>query len=233
MSDWEDGDAWGHAPHEDPGPLPRLVLIADGFVTGRERQSAEHVRRAAARAVGAGVRAVMLRDHDAGESEFDRSAARLRERLLDVRPDLMLIVNTRVETAARLGAALHVGARGPGVREARTACERVGVSAHTLEEVTEAEEAGAAYATLSPIFVTPTHPTATPLGPDALRAACAAVPDFPVFALGGLSPRRARACREAGAYGVAVLSGILDANRIAAATTQFLDAVHATIPRTP
>lgn len=210
--------------------LPRLLLIADGFAGGRTRpsggrQEADAVRRVAARLVAAGVRWVSLRDHHADDAAFGRAAARLAERIRDIHPDTRLAVHGRAETARRLRTDLHVGRRGATLADALAVAPAVGVSAHSADEVIRAAEAGAAYATLSPVFRTATHPEATPLGLDALAAAVAAAPPgFPVLALGGVSPDRARDCRAAGAHGVAVLSGLLDAHRADAVAARYLDA---------
>lgn len=208
---------------------PRLLLIADGFATGRgsgpRAQTPETVRTRTAEAVSAGVRWVMLRDHAADEATFARAAARLAERLGDACPGIRLCVNTRGEVAKRLRADLHVGARGPTVAEAARLVPTVGVSAHTAEDIAAAARDGAAYATVSPIYRTATHPDAAPAGLDLLRQSAEAAPDLPLFALGGITPSRVADCREAGAYGVAVLSGILDAHRLARTVEQYLAAL--------
>ncbi|MEM1056324.1 MAG: thiamine phosphate synthase [Bacteroidota bacterium] len=213
--------------------LPRLLLIADGFASGRGQgphaQTAERVRKLAAEAVAAGVRWVMLRDHAADDPTFLRAAGRLTERLRDACPDVRLMVNTRADVARRLRLDLHVGTRGPGAVEALGAVDAhygiVGVSAHSAQDAVEAGRAGASYATLSPIYRTATHPEAAPAGLGLLRRSAEAAPDLPVLALGGLTPSRVAECREAGAYGVAVLSAILDAHRPTRAVEQFLVAL--------
>ncbi|MEM6326863.1 MAG: thiamine phosphate synthase [Bacteroidota bacterium] len=213
--------------------LPRLLLIADGFASGRGTgplaQTAATVRTRTAEAVAAGVRWVMLRDHAADDATFLRAAARLTERLRDVRPGVRLSVNTRTEAARRLRADLHVGTRGPSVAEAVRLGDGdsrlVGFSAHSAREIAEAARAGAAYATVSPLYRTATHPDTTPAGLALLRDATEAAPGVPVLALGGITPSRVAECHEAGAHGVAVLSGLLDAHRIARAVEQYLAAL--------
>jgi thiamine-phosphate pyrophosphorylase len=86
----------------------------------------------------------------------------------------------------------------------------VGRSCHSVAELVEAQRRGAAYATLSPVFATPSKPGYGPaLGLEGLAAACAAVPGLPVVALGGVGPGRAAACRSAGAAGVAVMGEVM------------------------
>lgn len=210
--------------------LPRLLLIADGFATGRGAgplaQTPQTVRTRTAEAVAAGVRWVMLRDHSADEPTFARAAGRLTERLRDARPGVRLTVNTHAEVARRLRADLHVGARGPSVAEAVRLGSAmgavVGVSAHSVQEVTEAVQVGADYATVSPVYRTATHPDAVPAGPGLIREAASAAPGLTLLALGGVTPSRVAECLDAGAHGVAVLSGILDAHRLARAVEQYL-----------
>ena len=86
----------------------------------------------------------------------------------------------------------------------------LGFSAHSLEGIQHAATNDFDYATVSPIFRTTTHPESPPIGLEELSKACAAVMDFPVFALGGIAPARVQGCLDAGAYGVAVLSDLLD-----------------------
>ena len=50
---------------------------------------------------------------------------------------------------------------------------------------------------------------------------------IPVFAIGGMTPARVRDVRRAGAFGVAVVSSILAAQDVEAATRALLDAVMA------
>jgi thiamine-phosphate pyrophosphorylase len=68
------------------------------------------------------------------------------------------------------------------------------------------------YATLSPIWATASKPGYGPaLGIEGLAKAVVAVPELPVYALGGVMPGRASACIEAGAAGVAVMGAVMGA----------------------
>ncbi|MEH3117551.1 MAG: thiamine phosphate synthase [Methylorubrum populi] len=188
-------------------PLPPLLVVTDRH--GAARPLAETVRAA----VAGGARFVWLRDRD-----LDREARRDLARTL---ADLLrpvggtLVVGGAAELAVEAGAqGVHLpGSAGlDGIRAARSrlGAGLVGVSAHSPAEVAAAAEAGADYVTLSPIFPTASKPGYGPaLGLAALRTACAS--RLPVFALGGIDADNARACREAGAAGVAVMGGVMRA----------------------
>ena len=148
----------------------------------------------------------------------------------------MVSVNTRLGLAEALGLGLHVGVRGPSVAEARRRLGEeipIGCSAHDLSERQEAAAAGAVYLFFSPVFSTSSKPGHPGLGTAALRTFCGALPETPVFALGGISPERTAECLGAGAYGIAVLSGILHAPDPAEAVRTYLHALDRTDPKSP
>ncbi len=95
-----------------------------------------------------------------------------------------------------------------------------GVSCHDAACLDKAARLGAGYAFLSPLFATATHPDAKPLGVDTF-AALAQSSSLPLLALGGITPERVAAARQAGAAGVAVLSGILESQDPAASARAY------------
>lgn len=183
------------------------MLIADRFT-----DSARADRAVAA--VRAGVRWVHLRDHRADAETFARAARRLVRRLREKTPDVGLSVNTRLDVAASLGVHWHGGRRGPpaaGARRQLGAEALIGYSAHALDEARDEHLKAADYFFFSPVFPTSSKPDHPGAGLPALAAFCEAARFRPVFALGGIIPERVPECRAAGAYGVAVLSGIMEA----------------------
>lgn len=77
-----------------------------------------------------------------------------------------------------------------------------GASTHSLQEALLAQQMGAEYITLSPLFPTPSKPGAIGGGLELLTEVCTAV-SVPVFALGGVTIANVGQCIAAGAYGVA------------------------------
>ena len=204
--------------------VPRLVLIADGFASGREEMEAADVRRRTLALVEAGVPGVMLRD--VGAEAFAATAEALVRDLRTANPDVWLAVTARLDMALALGVGVHAGRRGPDVAEAVAAgASSVGFSAHSATQARAAARAGAAYVTFSPVWATRTHPEAPPSGLDPLALA-ARTAGVPVLALGGVTPPRARLARMVGAHGAAVVSALLfawDAERSARSFREAVD----------
>ena len=85
-------------------------------------------------------------------------------------------------------------------------------------ELAAAAEGGASFATVSPIYPTSSKPGYGPaLGPDVFARLAPLAPDLPLYALGGLTPERARACIARGAHGAAAMSSIISDPALAAA----------------
>jgi thiamine-phosphate pyrophosphorylase len=94
----------------------------------------------------------------------------------------------------------------------------VGRSCHSRADLEQAAREGCDYATLSPIFESPSKPGYGPaLGLDALPGA-----PLPVYALGGVDPANARSCLDAGAAGVAVMGYVMRADDPAVAVKELL-----------
>jgi len=203
-------------------PHPRLALIADGF-TGAPRAD-----RAVA-AVRAGARWVHLRDHQAGPDAFEAAAHDLAGRLRDEAEEVTITVNTRLGVADALDAGLHLGWRGPSIEEARDhlgSDALLGYSAHDEIGLEGDRAPDVDYYFFSPVYETSSKPDQPPAGISALRSFCRTAAPTPSFALGGITPERVSACFEAGAEGVAVLSGIMEADVPMAATRAYLRALN-------
>jgi thiamine-phosphate pyrophosphorylase len=178
--------------------------------------------------VQAGVRWVHLRDHQAGPEAFTTAARRLTERLRDLTEDVTVTVNTRLGVAQELNTGLHLGWRGPSVSDAREALGHdalLGYSAHEEIGVAGDRAPGVDYYFFSPVFETSSKPGQPAAGIPALRSFCQTAAPTPTLALGGITPERVQPCLEAGAQGVAVLSGIMEAEVSIAATRAYLRAL--------
>jgi thiamine-phosphate pyrophosphorylase len=125
-----------------------------------------------------------------------------------------IIVNSRMDVSIAAGAAgLHLPAGSIDVRRWRAILPKTappgflfGVSCHTIDEVREAESAGADYVLFGPVFAPLSKSSGlAPRELGGLREAARAV-RIPVLALGGVTKENAQSCVNAGAAGVAGIS---------------------------
>ncbi len=139
------------------------------------------------------------------------------------------IVNDRPDIAALVDAGgVHVGQEDLSVEEARAICGAtrwVGVSAHTLEQVEQADKTSANYIAVGPLFATDTKENPEEVvGIDFIRRARARTRKRkPLVAIGGITLERAPEVFRAGADSVAVARDLLCAADPAARARQFLE----------
>jgi len=150
---------------------------------------------------------VLVRDPQLRGGELLSWARELRAATLAVGAQLW--VNDRLDVASMVEAdGIHLGRRSVNVVDARRALGEgvvVSVSAHDMDDVARARDAGAGAVLLSPIFASPGK--STPLGLDGLRAARAWLEGSPtrLVALGGIEASTTSWCLAAGAHGVAAI----------------------------
>ncbi|MFK7848420.1 MAG: thiamine phosphate synthase [Rhodothermales bacterium] len=196
--------------------LPNLILIADQFTRSEVVVKVEE-------AVQAGVEWVHLRDHAATDVAFESSVAALVTSLQGIAPDINISINGRLTIADDFGLHYHTGKGKPFATH--RGILKTGYSAHTVEEGMQLAEAGVDYLFYSPIFATSSKPGHKGVGLDDLKTFCKAVGNVPVYALGGITPENCAACLKAGAQGVALLSGLLNAPAVSTAVTAYKTAL--------
>ena len=178
-----------------------LLVLTDRTLTSG-RRLIEVVRAA----VEGGAEQFVLREKDMSRS----ARAALADELREFVPTLLVASDATIASDG-----VHLAASDP-MPVPRPFL--VGRSCHSARELERAAADGCDYATLSPIFESPSKPGYGPvLGVDALRAA-----PLPVYALGGVDPFTARACVDAGAAGVAVMGYVMRADDPAVAVKEFL-----------
>lgn len=159
----------------------------------------------------AGVSAVQLREKDLIDAEYIKLAEPLCK--LCHSYSAQLFINSRIKIAMEIGAdGLHLPGNSASVQKVIEETNRrfiIGCSVHTLTEAKQRETEGAGFITYSPIYPTLSKPGYGPaVGLEGLRKVAGGV-NIPVFALGGITPVRVSECLDAGAYGVAVMSGVM------------------------
>ena len=182
-------------------PLGRLVVVTD-------RRQAEAAGRTlvdtVTAAIDAGARTVLLREKDLPSGDRVVLAAQLATHLREADGTLLVAGDAGLARAMQArGVHLAAADPWPPITSVGNQSLLVGRSCHSIDELRSAHDEGADYATLSPIWATPSKPGyGPPLGLDGLRTATTAVPDLPIYALGGIAPAQALPCFDAGASGV-------------------------------
>ncbi|MFC4322114.1 thiamine phosphate synthase [Litchfieldia salsa] len=88
---------------------------------------------------------------------------------------------------------------------------RIGSSVHSVEELTSAQNEGADYVFFGHIYPTTSKPGLPGRGVKELRI-ITEVSKVPVIAIGGINPSHVKEIIDAGASGIALMSGVLEAN---------------------
>lgn len=117
--------------------------------------------------LAAGVRLVQLREKEISSRRLYELAVEFRRQTRAV--GSLLIINDRLDIAMAAGAdGVHLGQDDLPVRVARRLAPDllIGASTHSLEEALAAQESGASYVNIGPVFATPTKEGVSPLGPE-------------------------------------------------------------------
>lgn len=186
-----------------------LYLVTDRTLS-RDRSSEEIVSAA----VRGGVTCVQLREKHCSTREFIREARSLQPLLHRLK--IPLIINDRLDVALAIAAdGIHLGQSDMHISDARRLVGKkmiIGISAENFDDAIVAEQEGADYIGISPVFATETKTdTAAPLGLEGIRRIRRAV-GIPLVGIGGINFSNAREIISAGADGVAVVSAIIAAD---------------------
>lgn len=173
----------------------------------------------------AGVTAIQLREKDLGDTELIQLAQPIAELCRNYKAKLFINTNTRI--ARDVGAAgVHLPANAESVKTVKTQTDEnpyVGCSVHSLDAAHKREAEGADFVTYSPIYPTASKPGYGPVVGVERLAEMAESVKLPVFALGGITPDRVGECLAAGAFGVAVMSGVMSPANAGELARRYLD----------
>jgi len=205
--------------------VDRLAAARLYVVTSAAHDAArvEEVVRAAC-AGGAGV--VQLRR----KGEDGLATLRLAERCRAVTAaaGVLLVVNDRLDVAMACDAdGVHLGQDDLPVAAARALWpgRLVGRSTHSLAQALAAQDEGADYIGVGPVYATPTKPGRAAVGLSLLGEVAAQVGEMPWFAIGGVDDDTLDGVLRAGALRVAVVRAVCDAPDVAAAARRIAGAV--------
>ncbi len=172
-----------------------------------------------------GVTTIQLREKDLSSEELMHLAQPIAELCRDYKAKLF--INTDISVARNVGAAgVHLPANSGSVSLVKVQTDAnfyIGCSVHCLNEAKKREAEGADFLTYSPIYLTASKPGYGPaVGVENLAKVAAGV-KLPVFALGGITPARVTECLATGAFGVAVMSGVMSPKNAGRQAKRYLD----------
>jgi len=178
-------------------------------------------------ALEAGAPVVQVRAKRLTDRELYELACRIAERC--AAHGALCLVNDRVDVARAVGAAgAHVGDDDLPVAAARTALGPglvLGATARGPQAARAHEAAGADYVGVGPAFRTTTKDgLPAPIGASGVGAVASAI-GLPVIAVGAVTAAQVPELLGAGAYGVAVVSAVSEADDPHAATEELLRAI--------
>jgi thiamine-phosphate pyrophosphorylase len=197
------------------------VVITQGFCAGRSSLDVLDS------VLAAGVKLVQFREKSMDDKALYEFAQKFRERTAAA--GALLIIDDRLDIALAVGAdGIHLGQFDLPVSVARQLAPDliIGASTHSLEQALAAQNAGASYINLGPIFQTQTKEVTTgPLGPELIDAVRPHI-HIPFTCMGGIKAHNIEEVLNRGARHVAVVTAVTEADDVAAAATNLRDAIH-------
>jgi thiamine-phosphate pyrophosphorylase len=210
--------------------LPAAPLLL--LVTDRTRYGDRAVEDIFVPALSGGVNMIELREADMSARDLLGEAERMRKLALGGVP---LIVFDRVDVAVAAGAdGVHVSVDSLPISAAKQAGRGVlvGKSVSSLAEAIAAEQSGADYLVIEPVFFSHYAQGRSPLGPTVIRRIKAKT-HLPLLAGGGITAGNAHQVIAAGADGVSVTTEIVDAPDPRLAARSLHDAMRQAWPTRP
>jgi len=183
-------------------------------------------------AIAGGVNMIELREGDMSARDLLGEAERLRRLALG---GVLLIVYDRVDVAVAAGAdGVQVAADSLPISAAKQVSRGVlvGKTVTSLAEAVAAEQSGADFLIVEPVFFSHYAVGHSPLGPTLIRRIKAKV-HVPLLAGGGITAGNAHQVIAAGADGVSVISEIVDSHDPRGSARALMDAMREAWPTRP
>jgi thiamine-phosphate pyrophosphorylase len=202
--------------------LPSAPLLL--LVTDRTRYGDRSLEDVFVAALAGGVNMIELREPDLSARDLLGEAERLRRMALGGVP---LVVYDRVDVAVAIRAdAVHLSHDGLPISAAKQVGRGilVGKTVTSVAEAVAAEQAGADYLVVEPLFFSHYLQERAPLGATLVRRIKAKV-HIPILAGGGITAGNAHQVIAAGADGISVVTEIVDAPETRLAARYLHDAM--------
>lgn len=183
--------------------LGELYFITDS------KLSSNGVLEDCMKAVSAGVKVIQYREKEKSSEAIKEEAEAVQK--ICGENNVLFVMNDHLELAVSLNAdCLHVGQKDIALEEAKENFSgKIGVSVNNLEQALLAEEKGADYLGVGPIFATKTKPDADPATGTQLITEIKNKVNLPLVAIGGINKENMKEVIEAGADSVAMISAVI------------------------
>lgn len=177
-------------------------------------------------AVAAGCRIVQYREKGISTRAMVLEAAQIKDLCGN---EAIFLVNDRVDVALAVDAdGVHIGQDDMHISTARALLgpdKIIGLSVHNVEEAMEAEQNGADYVGLGPMFNTATKDDAgDAIGPESIRAVKDAI-KIPVVAIGGINKQNSESVITGGADSLVAISAVVCSDDVRRETKEFIDII--------
>lgn len=198
-----------------------LVTSSDTF------KSDDEFLDAVASALDGGVRLIQLREKSHDAKKITRLGKKIRE--LTSIYNAIFILNDRIDIAQIIDAdGVHLGQDDIDIKDARNILGDkmiIGISTHCPEQARKAQEQGADYIGVGPIFTTPTKPGRQAVTTEYAKWVSKNI-NIPWYAIGGIDSDNIQEVLTAGATRVAVVRAIINASSPSDAAKNFLETLN-------
>lgn len=195
----------------------RLYAVIDKKVCGRSP-----VSNTAKTLRDAGVGIVQFRDKYSHKEDILKDAYSISRVLSNSKT--LFIINDYLDVAKLLNCdGVHLGQSDSSIEIARKIVGKdkiIGVSCHNPRQAVTAQNKGADYIGIGPIFATSTKPNTKPIGLDLIKILNKKI-RIPYFAIGGIDQDNLKAVLSSGAKRVAVCKAVCRSRNIAETIRRF------------
>jgi thiamine-phosphate pyrophosphorylase len=197
----------------------QLYVIADKKVCGKRT-----IEEVVCLAIDGGAQMIQYRDKESNDDDFLKIASKLKDICRE--KNIPFIINDRVDIALQINAdGVHLGQEDLPIESARKILgfeKIIGKSAETIQQAIEAEDEGADYVGVGPIFDTLSKEIKGSIGLDIIRLAKDSL-KIPFFSIGGINLNNLDQVIQAGAKRIVVISAVVLADDVRTSTVKLLE----------
>ena len=201
----------------------KLYVLISGKIAARS------VNETARLVIDGGADAIQLREKTISDDEFISLAGEIRD--ITTKRGTLLIINDRVRVAREVNAdGVHLGQHDMSITEAREIIGNekiIGVSTHNITQARQAQEDGADYIAIGPVYPTTTKDYEPSIGLEVIQELSREI-NIPFLAIGAITLENLDEVLKAGASRVAVCSAIIGSDDIALTTRRFKERLNET-----